>query len=205
MNTLWLKIASGVIVILVLIIAISVLMSSGEKEPSVPVSSQEPNNEDSFSDFMEQIAEDEEGSTISEEGFQPVIEESQTDDIVSSEPEIVQPVPVKPQVIEMTIYVKKPNSAEEDEAIKQFDYAKKSFDVGRLPTTSYNPAIVAARRIIERWPESIYAFQSKLLLAQIPKNFQEQYNITSQELDTSMFSEPRAGTIPVKIKFEDQS
>ncbi|MBN2588898.1 MAG: hypothetical protein JXA96_03475 [Sedimentisphaerales bacterium] len=209
MNTLWLKIASGAIGILIIIVLVSMFMPGGDKESATqPVS--DGNNLPS--NFWEQVENDKEELSIpedyanySEEDSLSANKPSVSNDIASPPiPQEAQPVPAQPQPTETTIYVKKPNDAEEVEAEKQYNYALNSFSIGRLPTTSFKPSIDAARRIIDRWPDSIYAFQSKLLLAKVPERFQQQYKITSEEIDTSIFFQPRAGTRPVIITIEEQ-
>jgi outer membrane protein assembly factor BamD (BamD/ComL family) len=43
------------------------------------------------------------------------------------------------------------------------------------------------RQIIERWPKSVYAFQAKRMLADIPERYKKMYNVTEKEMDVSSF------------------
>ena len=43
------------------------------------------------------------------------------------------------------------------------------------------------REIIQKWPESEYAFQAKRMLADIPERYKKMYNVTDQEMDVSSF------------------
>ena len=209
MNTLWLKIASAAIGILILIVIISMVMPGGDKEPATQQVSDDNNLP---SNYWDQVKKDKQDLTVdnnyvdnSGDDSQTAIEPAQSNDNATPIPIDAQIVPVQPLSREMTIYVKKPNSAEQGEAETQLEFATKSFSIGRLPGTSYKSSVDAARRIIERWPDSIYSFHSKLLLAKVPERDQQQYKITSEELNTDRFLQPRAGTIPVKITIEDRS
>lgn len=209
MNTLWLKIASAAIGILILIVIISMVMPGGDKESATQ---QVPDGKHLSLNYYEQAAKDKKDLSVNEnyadnsgDDSQTAVEPGQSNNNATPIPVEPQIVPVQPQSREMTIYVKKPNSSEQIEAEKQLEFATTSFSIGRLPGTSYKSAVDAARRIIERWPDGIYAFHAKLLLAKVPERYQKQYNITSEELNTDMFLQPRAGTIPVKITIEDRS
>ena len=209
MNTLWLKIASGVIGILIVIVIVTMLLPGGEKEPETtqpPVEKQQPTN------FYDQANKDKEELTVKEnyadnpeEQTQSSIEPNQSENNAVAKPVEAQPVPLQQQPTEVTIYVKQLNEAERTQAEEQLNWGVTSFSIGRLPATSYKASVDAARRIISRWPESIYSFNAKLMLAKIPERYQQQYKITPEELDTSIFYQTRAGTIPVKVKIEDHS
>ena len=204
MNTLWLKIGSGVIGILIVIVLISVFMNRGDETatPQVPIDNNIPTNP------WEQGNENSMASGSNTDNSQvdspPVTEPLESNGTGSSAPDEAQPLPMQPQAIDSTIYTKKLNSQEQELAKEQLEYAMRSFNaVNNMPGASYITAVEAARRIITRWPESLFAFNSKLLLAKVPKNLHRQYNITPEELDTSIFYQTRAGTVPMKIKIED--
>ena len=75
--------------------------------------------------------------------------------------------------------------SQEDElqAQKLFEWALAQRKMGRLPGMSYKKMVDACREIIERWPESEYAFKAKRMLADIPERFRSRYNITKEEID----------------------
>lgn len=183
MNTLWIKIASGVIGILIIIVLVSMFMPSGEPEPAPT--------------FTERVEEDKENFLVPPE---------QPDEPNQSLPTPVeiQPVPEAPKTNEITIYVKQLIGIEQTEAERELSYAVPMLSIGRLPVTSYKPMIDAARRIINRWPDSIYAYKAKQMLAELPESERQKNAITSQELDISMFSKPRTGTVPYKVPIEDR-
>ncbi len=200
MNTFWIKIASGAIGILIIIVLVSMFMPSGNNEPASPLSP-EPNLPTTF--YGQAKQDQNELLTMPQE---VVPESNQTPENVVEPPApvAVQPVPVEPpQTNEITIYAKKLSENEEILAQEQLDSAAPMFSIGRLPGPSFGPAIEAARRILNRWPESIYAYQAKKLLAKVPERYHAQYHITAEELDTSMFLKSRTGTLPYKVKAEE--
>ena len=209
MNTLWLKIASGAIGILIIIVLVSMFMPGGEKPAPAP----EETNPSPITDIYGQANKDKQDFLVEEEPANPTSQE-QPNEVSQTTNEPVTPnnvssqaVPVQPQQTqpaEVTIYVKPLVEMEKIEAEREINYAVPSLSIGRLPMTSYKPMIDSARRIIDRWPDSIYAFQAKRMLAKVPERFHQQYNITPEEMDTSMFFTSRAGTVPYKVKIEDR-
>jgi hypothetical protein len=72
--------------------------------------------------------------------------------------------------------------------------------IGRLPMTGFGLMVDTCRQIIQRWPDSWYAYRAKQLLADMPPRFQKQYRVTEEEVNLSMFAKPRLGTKPFIIK-----
>jgi hypothetical protein len=213
MNTLWLKIASGVIGILILIVLVSMFMPGGDNETEPPTTNRTPDKEDSTNkSYRDQVREDKDYLSVNDEDVPdnpedytpPAEEPPHTGNTDSPTPQEAPPLPVTPQPTEVTIYVKVLSDSEKLEAEKQLNYAIDMFGVGRLPTTSFKQAIDPARRILDRWPDSIYAFKAKLLLAKVPERYQQRFRVTSAEMDTSMFLTSKAGTVPVTVKIEDR-
>ena len=209
MNTLWLKIASAAIGILILIVLVSMFIPSGSKEPV-----QQPAEPNLPTTFYDQAKKDREDFTVPPEQTNPENQnvvsslqspaQSPNETGITTQPFIeVKPVPEQPTSNEVTIYVKPVSEMEKVEADREINYAVPMLSIGRLPATSYKPMIESIRRILNRWPDSIYAYQAKRMLAKVPERFQDQYHITPEELDISMFSKPRAGTVPMKIKVEE--
>ena len=203
MNTLWLKIASAVIGILILIVLVSTFMPGGDKESTPP--------EEEQSTFYDQVERDRENLLVTEEIPEdteieslPAVEPTETINTETPTTEIARPVEPVRRPTEMTIYIKQLNEIEESLAEQEISFEVANFSIGRLPVTSYKPAVDSARRILDRWPESIYAFKAKLMLAKIPIRYRDQYKITSDELSTNMFFQSRAGTVPVTVTIEDQ-
>jgi len=201
MNTLWLKIASVVIGILILIVLLPILMPGGDKEPEQV---NEPNAP--TSSFWGQVEDDRENFLSTPEPAEITDANSnETEEITDEAPVEFQPVvPVQPQKREVTIYVKQLSDIEDIEAERLINAAVPGFDIGRLPVTGYSLMMQTCRQIISRWPDSSYAFQCKRMYAALPERYQQRYNITANDMDISMFFQPRAGTAPVTVTIEGQ-
>ncbi len=55
--------------------------------------------------------------------------------------------------------------------------------MGRLPIMGYGQMVKTCRDIIQRWPESEYAFYAKRTLAELTQKYRKMYNITEKEID----------------------
>jgi hypothetical protein len=86
------------------------------------------------------------------------------------------------------------------EAERFLNVAVPGRSIGRLPVTGFRLMVDNCRRIIERWPDSWYAYRAKQMLADMPPRFRPRYHITEEELDLSRFAEPRAGTKPLVVE-----
>lgn len=82
----------------------------------------------------------------------------------------------KPQFKELSI-------EDEVQAQKLFEMAMFHRKSGRLPVMSYKKMVGYCREIIERWPDSEYAFKAKRMLADIPERYRKMYDITEEEID----------------------
>ncbi|MHC4426623.1 MAG: hypothetical protein ACYSYV_11065 [Planctomycetota bacterium] len=78
---------------------------------------------------------------------------------------------------------KKLSEIEEVQAQGLINVAIQERKMGRLPGTGYKKMVDSCREIIQRWPESIYAFQAKRALADLPLRYHKMYNITKEEID----------------------
>ena len=195
MNTFWLKIAGAVIAIIVIFVLITTF-TSGPKEK--PVQSEQPAKPKNFSQQVE--ADNEKFSNLP----QPVNPQDQNQTTVNKPAvESVQPVAEPPKTAEpITLYFKPMSETDEIEATRFYNVAVKDRSIGRLPMTGYKLMVDNCRRIIEKWPDSIYAYKSKQMMADLPERFKKRYNITPKEVDVSMYSKPREGTKPYTIKEE---
>lgn len=156
MNTFWLKIAGVVVAIFGVIVLVNVF-SSAKPEP-------EPEHKPKT--FYEQIRKDDEELRADPELKQPT-----TTNLGSEGKEAA-----KPQFKELS-------QEDELQAQKLFEWALAQRKMGRLPGMSYKKMVDACREIIERWPESEYAFKARRMLADIPERFRSRYNITKEEID----------------------
>ena len=101
---------------------------------------------------------------------------------------------------ETTLYFKPLNEIDRTEAERQLSWSTTSRSIGRLPGPQYGPMVQACRQILERWPDSWYAFRAKQLLDEIYDRYAVNYKITEEELDISRFMTRRPGTEPRKVE-----
>lgn len=193
MNTFWLKIA-GAAVAVVLIFVLIMTFTSGPTEK--PVQSEQPAKPKNFEQQKE--ADREKFSNLP----QPVNSQDQNQTTVNvPETKTVQPVPEPPKpTVPITLYFKPLSEIEEIEAERLFNAAVPGRSIGRLPMTGFKLMVDNCRRIIERWPDSRYAYNAKKMLADMPERYQQRYNLTQEEIDVSMYLKPREGTKAYTIK-----
>lgn len=193
MNTFWLKIAGAVIAIIVIFVLIMTITSGPTEKP---VQSEQPAKPKNFAQQVE--ADNEKFSNLP----QPVNTQDQNQMTVNvPETRTVQPVPEPPKPVEpTTLYFKPLSETDEIEATRFYNVAVKDRSIGRLPGTGFKLMVDNCRRIIEKWPDSIYAYKSKQMMADLPERFKKRYNITPKEVDVSMYSKSREGTKPYTIK-----
>ena len=99
----------------------------------------------------------------------PVVPEMEPEGPVAAEP-------AKPQFKQL--------SAEEDfQAQKLWIWVENQRKMGRLPIVNYGQMVKTCRDIIQRWPESKYAFFAKRALGDLPERYHRMYNITKEEID----------------------
>jgi len=191
MNTFWLKIAGAIVVVVVVFVLVTMFTSNGTTETEKPEQPQRT--------FEEQVQIDREKFS---ELPQPVVPQDQNQTPV--ETPAVQPVPQIPETPKpaepLILYFKPIGEIEEIEAERLLNAAVPARSIGRLPMTGFKLMVDTCRQIIQRWPDSRYAYNAKKMLADMPERYQQQYNITQQELDVSMYAKPRPGTQPYTIK-----
>ena len=156
MNAFWLKIAGIVIVILGVIVLINVFSSS---KPEVE-------GEHKPKTYYEQIREDDERLRADPKPKQPPVGKQG--------PEAEEPV--KPEFKELS-------QEDELQAQKLYEWALTQRKMGRLPGLGYKKMVDACREIIQKYPDSEYAFKAKRMLADIPVRYRPQYGITEEEID----------------------
>ena len=188
MNTFWLKIA-GLAVVAVLVIVVVGMFSEGTKEP-------EPNpDEKTFYDMVEKDKELLKKPQPVEQNQQTP---SQPDTSVADQTKVepVQPVqPVQEPPKPVTLYFKPLNEIDEVEASRYLNAAAPAKSMGRLQI-GYKNMVDNCRRIIQRWPDSWYAYRAKQMLIKMPERYYERYKITEEEKDLSRFTIQRPGTKP---------
>ena len=87
----------------------------------------------------------------------------------------------EPQTLERQF--KEVTLAEEVEAGKLLEYAIADYKKGRLPGMGYKLAVDNCRKIITKFPGTVFDFKARRLLANIPERFHGRYKITPEEMD----------------------
>jgi type IV secretory pathway VirB10-like protein len=72
---------------------------------------------------------------------------------------------------------------EKIDAEKLLNVAVQHRKMGRLGGIGLNTMVECCRQIIQKYPDSIYAFKAKRMLADIPERYRARYNITQDEID----------------------
>lgn len=189
MDTLWLKIAGAAVAVVALIIVIA-LFSSSKPEPAP-----EPQG------FSHQVQKDR-NKFLTEP--QPVNSTQQNLQTTQGPNQPTTTVVPHPQPTEpVALYFAELSEIDKIEAERLLNVAVPGRSIGRLPMTGYKLAVDTCRQIIRRWPDSLYAYQAKRVLADIPQHYWPRYKITSQEVDTTDFAKPRPGTKPFTFKEPD--
>jgi hypothetical protein len=98
-----------------------------------------------------------------------------------------------------TLYFIQLEETEEIAAQQLLPWATANRSIGRLPMMQYGPMVKACRDILQRWPESWYAFRAKQMLEEVSQRH-AQYNITPEELDISRYLKTRRGAEPFTVE-----
>lgn len=194
MNTFWLKMAGLGAVIVGLIILVNVFWQPEEKPEQPPKT------------FYDQAKEDRqrflaEPEAVDSREEKPV---SETTPQVSKQSQAAQNKTVaervQPAKEPVELYFKELSEVDEIEAERLLNVAVPGRSIGRLPMTGFKLMVDICRQIIQRWPDSWYAYRAKQLLADMPPRFQKRYRVTEEEVSLSRFAKPRPGTKPFIIK-----
>lgn len=84
--------------------------------------------------------------------------------------------PTKPQFRELS-------EMERIDAERLFNVAIQHRKMGRIKGIGLRTMVDCCRQILEKYPDSEYAFKAKRMLADIPERFRPRYNITEEEID----------------------
>jgi hypothetical protein len=195
MDTFWLKIAGAAVVVVAGIVLIGMFTSGGPQAPEPP--------EKTFYDQAQQdkerfLAEPKPVDSAQQETALPQEAPAQES---QAAPEPAEPVAEPPSPAgPVTLYFKELSEIDGIEAERLLNVAVPARSIGRLPMTGFKLMVDNCRQIIQRWPDSSYAYKAKRMLAEMPERFRQRYSITQQELDVSRFSEPRPGTKPFTVE-----
>jgi len=182
MNTFWLKMAGIVVVILGVIILVNVLSSSGRK----PEAEHKPRT-------LYESAERDRNKFLTKP--KPADSGEQESKSPGQRPTMQTPKPPKT----VTLYFSELSEIDKIEAERYLNVAVPGRSIGRLQV-GFKLMVENCRRIIERWPDSWYAYRAKQMLADMPVRFRRRYHITEEELDLSRFAEPKPGTKPFVVE-----
>ncbi len=158
MNTFWLKIAALAVAVLALIVLVNVFLPSMDKSETRPKT------------FYETIERDDERLRAEPD---PETEQVPT---TKPAPQVKKAVEsAKPRFRELA-------EAENVEAERLFEMALAQRKMGRLPGMGYGQMVDYCRQIIKKYPDSVYAFKARRMLADIPQRYRKQYKIMDEEM-----------------------
>jgi hypothetical protein len=204
MNTFWLKIAGVLIIVVIAIVLIGKF--TGRRQSGI----EQPSQEKNFYEVAErdkerfltepQPAQQPQAETPQEPQETEKVEQPVTEPPPSAAEEPAQqPQPSEP----VTLYFSQLSEVDSIEAERLLNVAVPGRSIGRLPMTGFKLMVDNCRRIIQKWPDSWYAYRAKQMLADMPPRYQERYKVTQEELDLSRFTKTRPGTKPMVVEESD--
>jgi hypothetical protein len=204
MNTFWLKIAGVLIIVVVAIVIVGKF--AGNRQST----SEESSQQKTFYDVAEH---DKERFLTEPQPAQPPQQpqaempqapqetEKVEQPVTKPAPSAAEGPPQQPQQSEpVTLYFSELSEIDSVEAERLLNVAVPARSIGRLPMTGFKLMVDNCRRIIQKWPDSWYAYRAKQMLIDMPPRYQERYKVTEEELDLSRFTKPRPGTKSHTIK-----
>ena len=161
MNTFWLKIAGFAVVVVGLIVLVKVFSSS-----DLEVKTQK-----TVYDVWEQddkrLRAEPKAKQLPRTKQLPVTKQ------IPEEQKVAEPV--KPKFKELS-------PEDQVQAEKLFEMALFHRKSGRLPGLQFKKMVDYCREIIQKYPDSVYAFRARRMLRDIPRRYRERYNITDEEM-----------------------
>jgi hypothetical protein len=97
------------------------------------------------------------------------------------------------------LYFKDLSEMDTIEAERLLNAAVPARSLGRLQI-GFNLMMQNCRQILQRWPDSSYAYRAKKMIVDMPERFRDRYKVTKEELDLSAFAESRPGTRPFTVE-----
>ena len=214
MNTIWLKIAGGVVaIVIVIVVAGRFTSNKSAPAPAPQAKSEQPGKPKTFYDMADRDKQFNQAPTPAEQppaqpqepAPQPQPQQAQQPTPPAAQPAGRPPGVVFPSDLKgpTTLYFV-PMSEEDDIQAQQImPYATAGRSIGRLPIMQYGLMNKACLQIEERWPNSWYCFRAKQMLEEITQyqdRYAQMYKITPQRLDISRFMKPRQGTEPRTVE-----
>ena len=197
MNTFWLKIAGGALVLFIVLIVGARFLPSDDKPKQRPVPEPTVEQEPETKDIYQMAEEDKKKFSVPSETApltEPVVTETPPTPPQQPEPSPAPQSPPPPTVI----YVKPLGEIEKIQAERLLNAAIPGRTMGRM-RVGYNLMTQNCKQIINDYPDSLYAYQAKLVLADIPERYRRVYKLTDQLLDVRRFYTPRRGTQALQL------
>jgi hypothetical protein len=181
MNTIWLKLAGGVVGVIIVLAVIG--QFTGGKSPSAPAPQAQKADQpkgvyDSFARDDKKFGVKFQGEDEHEANAAPAAAAA------PPQPPVAQAAPPEPP---KQPHFQKLTMEQEVEAQRLHAMALEERKRARLPMMSPKMMIDYCREIIQKWPKSEYAYKAKLMLDDLPERHKETYHITPQETDVSSF------------------
>jgi hypothetical protein len=201
-----LKIAAVPVVLVVVLIVGSKFMS---KEPTpAPVEKDPPKTVYDMAERDKQFQEEPELAEPEPQAQQPAKQPEPAAPASPPVQEVAQPPAEQASRIVLpsnitkatTMYFKPMGEIEAIEAQRLLSTATTGRSIGRLPVTHFKLMVQGCRQILQKWPDSWYAFRAKQMLEDMDERFRPNYKVTEQELDISKFLKPRRGTEPRTVE-----
>ena len=192
MSTFWLKMAALAVAVVAGIIVIG-SFTGGDSQPKEPETTFYDKAEEDRQKFLA------EPQPLEVQETEPVAEQEPAAD----DSRAVVPVPPTPRPIEppkpTIVYCKDLSEMDKIEAERLLNAAVPARSLGRLQI-GFNLMMQNCRQILQRWPDSWYAYSAKRMIADMPERFRQRYKVTEDELDLSTFAKPRPGTRPFTVE-----
>lgn len=193
MDIFWLK-AAGIAVVGLILLVVGAQFFGGDHESS-PTESDWAGME--TKSFTRQVEEDRERLGVEPKPIDPPVQEEPPQPLPDPGTP-AQPAEFADSSEPTIIYVKPMQDFEELEAQRLWNTAMPGRSIGRLPMTGYNLAVKGCSEIIQRWPDSKYAFMAMRLLNDIPEHRRGQAR--SLDIDMNRFYQERPGTQPMEVE-----
>jgi hypothetical protein len=189
MDTFWLKIVGFAILVVGVIVLIGFL-TSGTKEPEKTFYDQVEEDKQKFL-AEPQPLEVQEKTQVPEQNQRTESEEV-AESVPPAQKQVEEPKPT-------VLYFKPLSEIEQIEAQRLLNAAVPARSLGRLQI-GFNLMMQNCRQILQRWPDSSYAYRAKKMIVDMPERFRDRYKVTKEELDLSTFAKPRPGTKPFTME-----
>lgn len=156
MNNVFLKIVAAVVILLVIFVLISKMVNKASKpvEPDKTIA-------DTWRDDEKRLRAEPNATPVAETNL-PAGQQ-----VTLSEP----------------IKFKDMTEEEKAGADQLYELAMAQRKMGRLPGVTYGAMVQYCRQIIEKYPDTEYAYKAKRMLADIPANQRDRYHITDDEIN----------------------